>query len=64
MQVSKVVKEEVKYTKMDKDGYIDSIFSPTYERAVKQAKGDQPANRPYKIIKVTSVYEVVGDEIK
>ena len=46
---------------MDKDGHIIRLFTDTYEDAVKDAKFDKPTNRPYKILKVTTVFEEVGE---
>lgn len=63
MKVQKIIKQEVKYTKMDKNGHISSSFLPTKEQAIEDANFDQPADRPYKIVKVIITYEDTGEYV-
>ena len=43
---------------------IPSLRCHTYEDAVAAAEFDQPAYRPYYILKITESFEIVGEPIK
>ncbi len=55
------LKEKINYCTMNKMGHISIIYFDTYKEAVEFAKFDQPAYAPYKIIKITQNFEIVGE---
>lgn len=55
------LKEKTDYCTMNNMGNVSNIYFKTYQEAVEFAKFDQPADAPYKIIKRTQNFEIVGE---
>jgi hypothetical protein len=55
------LKGKIDYCTMNEMGHVSTIYFDTYQEAMEFAKFDQPAYAPYKIIKRTQNFEIVGE---
>lgn len=56
-------KDKISYTYISRDNKFREpiMFANTYEDALALAKFDQPADRPYYIVKVIEHFEICGE---
>ena len=52
---------ETKYSYICKKNPRPSVFYKTGEEAVEAAKDDNPRNRPYYIVEITTYHEICGE---